>query len=92
MQTEESCGASFSSMAVFWKRSATQSWYGISSAQKPHMKLHNTLACKITQFAYGMDTYIFLQETEIISEDLTANSLISEATFPLALVDFKSCY
>lgn len=56
------------------------------------MKLHYTLACKIIQFAYGMDTYIFLQEMEIISEDLTANSLISEATFSLALVDFKSCY
>lgn len=44
------------------------------------MKLQ--LACKIIQLKYSKGMYIFLQETEIIAEDLTADS---KAIFPLAL-------
>lgn len=50
----------------------------------PHMKLHSTFACKIIQFKYREDTYIFLQETEIIAKDLTADSLNSKAILPSA--------
>ena len=54
------------------------------------MKLRSTLVRNITQFKYSKDTYIFLQETEIIAEDLTIALLNSKAIFPLASAHISS--
>lgn len=47
------------------------------------MKLHSTLACKIIQLQTSKDTHILLQEIEMITEDLTADSLNSKAIFSI---------